>query len=407
MKLVLVFNILKVAFKSLTSNRLRTFLSMLGIIIGVAAVIAVIAISSGAEQQILDRLNNLGTNLVTITPGVSTGSAGKISQQKDDLFTYELADDILALCPALERIAPYIDGSGLAIYQNVNVQGRIRATTIDFFQMVDLEIDQGRLFSTIDLDENRMVVVLGSEIANDLFAGENPIGKEIKITRGKDKYSLSVIGVLKEKGQVMFSNYDNQIFLPLTTWMNRLQKSNYVNGYSAQARSNEQASAAVEQIEYLFYQKYQDLDKVNVFSQSEMLDMATDYTQTFKILLSGIASIALLVGGIGIMNIMLASVLERIKEIGTRKALGATKKNIEVQFIAESTIISITGGIIGIILGFVLSALVSRFAGILTIVSPGSIIIAFTISVGVGIIFGYMPAKKAAQQDPVISLRSE
>lgn len=404
---MLIFNIIKVAFKSLTSNRLRTFLSMLGIIIGVAAVIAVIAISSGAEQQILDRLNNLGTNLVTITPGISTGSAGRISKETDDLFTYELADNILALCPALERIAPYIDGNGLAIYQNVNVQGRVRATTVDFFQMVDLEIDQGRLFSTIDLDENRMVAVLGSEIANDLFAGENPIGKEIKITRGKDKYSLFVIGVLKEKGQVMFSNYDNQIFVPITTWMNRLQKTNYVNGFSAQARSNELAAAAVEQIEYLFYQKYQDLDKVNVFSQSEMLDMATDYTQTFKILLSGIASIALLVGGIGIMNITLVSVTERTREIGIRKALGAKKRVILLQFLIESCTISLWGGLIGLGIGVLAALLISNVGGWPFHITTSSVLISMTFSIIIGLFFGIYPASRAASLDPVDALSYE
>ncbi len=404
---MLIIDIIRVALKSLAGNRLRSFLSMLGIIIGVAAVIAVVAISSGAEQQILDSLNNLGTNMITISHGMTRGTGGRISQSTTDLFTYEMADQIKALCPDLNNIAPYVDGSGLLVYNDTNVQGRVRATTPEFFEMVDLDLAQGRMFSEADLEESRLVVILGSEVATDLFGETNPIGQEIKITRGNYKFSLNVIGVFESKGQVMFTNYDSQVFLPVTTWMNRLQSIKYVNGFSAQARSNEVAEIAVAQVEYFFYQRYKDLDKVNVTSQTEMLSMASDFANTFKILLGGIASIALLVGGIGIMNITLVSVTERTREIGIRKALGAKRRVILFQFLIESCTVSLFGGLLGLGFGTVVAMLVSHLGGWPFQVTAFSVAIAMGFSMMIGLFFGIYPASRAARLDPVDALSYE
>lgn len=404
---MIVLDTIRDALKSLMSNRLRSFLSMLGIIIGVGAVIAVIAISSGAEKQVLDRLNNLGTNLITISPGTIRGNAGQRSRQVTNIFTYGMAGEIEAFCPSVTQATPYIDNSGLAVYESVNVQGRIRATEPEFFDMVDLKLESGRMFTLSEMSENQFVAVLGSKIAEDLFSGENPLGKSFKLTRENQNYTFTVIGVLKEKGQVMFSNYDNQIFMPISTYMSRLQRTQYVDGFTAQAISSAEAATAVEQLEYLFYQKFGKLDTFNVMSQTEMLSMASDYTRTFKILLSGIASIALLVGGIGIMNITLVSVTERTREIGIRKALGAKRHIIWLQFLIESCTISLSGGLIGLLFGMVAGMVISRVGGWPFYVTPVSVAIAIGFSTGIGLFFGIYPASRAAKLDPVNALSYE
>ncbi len=404
---MIIFEIILVSLKSLMNNRLRSFLSMLGIIIGVTAVIAVIAISSGAEQQMLDQLSSLGTNLITISPGTSRGSGGSVSRSAGDVFTYEIAEHITALCPSVEKVEPYVNGSVLAINGNVNMQVSVKASTTEGFEISDLEIGQGRLYTESDLIESKMVAVLGSSIANDLFESINPIGQKLKIVQGNHKFTLTVVGVLKEKGQVMFTNYDSMLFIPITAWMNRIKPTKYVNGYTAQARSSEDAADAVAQIEYLLYQKLGDLDKFNVRSQDEMLSMASDMTNTFKILLTGIASIALLVGGIGIMNITLVSVTERTREIGIRKALGAKRRVILLQFLIEASIVSIVGGIFGIVFGFIVSMTISKVGGWPFIVTSSSILVSIGFSTLIGIFFGLYPASKAAKLDPVDALSYE
>lgn len=405
---MIVFDTIREAFKSLASNRLRSFLSMLGIIIGVAAVIAVIAISSGAEKQVLDRLNNLGTNLITITPRVTRGSGGRVSQEAGNIFTYEMSAQLTQLCPNVGNAAPFIEGSGLAVYNATNVQARVRATTTDFFPMVDLELERGRTFSEEHLAESQLVAIVGAQFAKDLFGeGVNPVGQQFKMSRNNINFTLTVIGLLKEKGQVMFSNYDSQVFIPVTTWMNRLQRTKYVNGFTAQARSSAEAALAVQQIEYFLYQKFGDLDKFSVQSQTEMLSMASDYTRTFKILLGGIASIALLVGGIGIMNITLVSVTERTREIGIRKALGAKRRMVLLQFLIEACTISLSGGLMGLLLGVVCALAISRFGGWPFQVTAGSATIALGFSTLIGLFFGIYPASRAASLDPVEALSYE
>lgn len=227
------------------------------------------------------------------------------------------------------------------------------------------------------------------------------------MTRNNQNYTFTVVGVLKEKGQVMFSNYDNQIFLPIATYMSRLQRTEYIDGFTAQAVSSAEASSAVEQVEYLFYQKFGKLDMTNVMSQTEMLSMASDYTRTFKILLSGIASIALLVGGIGIMNITLVSVTERTREIGIRKALGARPSIIWLQFLIESCTISLSGGLIGLLFGMVAGMVISRVGGWPFYVTPVSVTISIGFSTGIGLFFGIYPASRAAKLDPVNALSYE
>lgn len=404
---MIFFDTIREAFKCLMSNRLRSFLSMLGIIIGVAAVVSVVSISNGAEKQVLDRLENLGTNLITITPGVSRGNGGRVSQELADLFTYDLTDQIRQFCPSVLNITPYIDGNGLALYESTNVQSRVRATTPEFFSMVDLKIERGRLFTETDIQENTLTVVMGSQAAQDLFGNTNPVGQEFKFIKGNQNFTVLVIGVLASKGQVMFSNYDSQIFFPITTWMNRVQKTKFVNGFAAQARSKELAATAVDEIEYLLYQKYQDLTKFNVMSQTEMLSVASDYSRTFKILLGGIASIALLVGGIGIMNITLVSVTERTREIGIRKALGAKPRLILLQFLVEACAVSVSGGILGLIVGVFAAMLISKFGGWPFLITPVSALLAMGFSALIGIFFGIYPASRASRLDPVNALSYE
>jgi putative ABC transport system permease protein len=396
-----------VAMSSLMNNRLRSFLSMLGIIIGVAAVIAVISVGNGAEKQVLTRLESVGTNLIAVTPGISRGSASNQSRELGDVFTYEMAKHILSFCPSIENAVPYIDGQVLSVYGNVNMQTRVRATTKEFLTIANLKVSDGRMFSNIETEEEQFVVVLGARIATDLFGTLNPIGQRLRISRGSRTFDLTVIGVLEEKGQSILANYDSQIFVPITTWMNRIQRTRFVNGFVAQARSSEEASIAVAEIEYLLYQKLEDLDKFDVFSQTEMLEMASEFANIFKVLLGGIASIALLVGGIGIMNITLVSVTERTREIGIRKALGAKKHIILLQFLIEACVTSGFGGVIGLGTGIAGSAVIAKIGGWPLVVTPSSVVIGIVFSTLIGLFFGIYPASKAASLDPVQALSYE
>ncbi len=404
---MLIFDIIMMSLKSLRDNGLRSVLSMLGIIIGVAAVVAVVSVGSGAEKQIMDQINQLGTNMITITPSQPRGSSGRVSQELTDVFTYEMTQQILTYCPDVDKASPFIDNMVLAVRGSLNVRSRSRATTASSFDMLNLEIGMGRTFSDEDIEESRLVAIIGSDVAKDLFEYEDPIGQDIKLAIGNHRVNVTVIGVLEEKGELFFNNFDTYVFLPITTWMNRIQTTRYVNGFLAQAATNQDVAPAVAQLENLFFQRLKNKDRFRVSSQEEMLNMATTFAKTFTILLGGIASIALLVGGIGIMNITLVSVTERTREIGIRKALGAKKRVILLQFLIESCTISLFGGIIGLGFGTLGAFLLAQIGGWPFIVTMTSAIIALVFSTLIGLFFGLYPANKAARLDPVNALNYE
>ncbi len=408
-----ILETLRVSIQSLGANKMRSFLSMLGIIIGVAAVVTTVSIGSGAQESITSQISALGSNLINITLGFTRGRAGRVSREAREIFTLEMGEQLEEACPSLKAVIPTIRNGGRLVYKNTNVQASLIGADNSYMSIFNYKLAAGRFISEEDLEGSRLVIVLGSQLVNDLFEGEdpleeeNPLGKKIKVTVGSRWFMLTVIGIMEEKGQVMFSNYDNQAYVPITTAMNRFTTRDFVDGYSAEAISAEAAEDAVAQIEFFLTRKIGDPDKFNVFSQQEILDTVSQAMSTFSILLGGIASIALLVGGIGIMNIMLVSVTERTREIGIRKALGAKNKDILGQFMIEAFTLSTSGGIVGLLLGWGGAAMVARIGGWPLVVSPISVILAFAFSSGVGLTFGIYPAMKAARLDPVEALRYE
>jgi len=403
----MVLELIKIAFKSLKANKLRFILSMLGIIIGVAAVIAIISIGQGATQKVTEKISALGSELITIYPGSSGGKGGKVSTQVTDIFSLKLAEDLKRLSPDVKNVVPVVQGGASLKYKGNNMRTSAVATIPKYSEVLNLSTQEGRFISSNDVDECSKVAVLGQEVVDELFPGEDPLGKKVIVNyQGKRRFIFEVIGVLEKKGQMMFFNFDNQIYIPVTTAMKRLTGTRYVNQYYAQAQEGE-VEEATKQIEFILTKRLKDENAFKVFGQQQIIEAVGQATSTMIIMLAGIAAISLLVGGIGIMNIMLVSVVERTREIGIRKALGAKRKDILVQFLIEALVVSFIGGVIGLLFGWTISALVAHFNNWPVILSPSSIVLAFGFSVGIGLVFGLYPARKAARLDPIEALRYE
>ncbi len=401
---MIISELAKVALQSLVINKLRSFLSMLGIIIGVTAVIAIISIGQGATQMVEETISSLGSGLVTIYPGFRGGSGGKAAKSAFDIFTLELGEELKETSPDVEELVPSIQSGGLLKYGENSYQASIVATASGYEIIFNHTIAEGRFLITEDVDSYRKVVVLGSTVAEELFGSQNPLGKKVIVQMGQRRFIFEVVGVMESKGQVMFFNFDNQVYIPVTTMMKRMTGSKYVNSFSAQATDSKEA---IKQMEFLFSKKLDDPDLYKIMSQEEILETIQQVSSTMIFMLAGIAGISLLVGGIGIMNIMLVSVTERTREIGTRKALGAKKKDILVQFIIEALVMSLVGGFVGLVLGWAVSVLVSRYGGWTPTLSMFSIVIGIGFSSAVGLVFGIYPAMKAAKLNPVEALRYE
>ena len=439
----------QIAFESILANKFRSFLTALGIIFGVAAVISMLAIGNGAKQEILEQIKMVGVNNIVITPILETqedqesSTAGKTEKKKySPGLTLADADAIRAVVPSVKIISPEVVENTFVIQGGVRVNSKIIGVGTDYFSVYNLPVESGYYFSDYQSTHGLPVCVIGSNVATKLFSTVDPIGRWLKF----GNVWLKVIGVLK-KNQISvtaFQNvgvnvYNDNIFIPVKTMLNRYKNRALVNMKKAnemtfvfsggmmssskksaapknynqldklvvQVASTEDISSTVEVLSRLVLRRHQGVKDFEITVPEMLLKQQQRTKDVFNIVLGAIASISLLVGGIGIMNIMFASVMERIKEIGTRLAIGAKKKDIVVQFLSEAVLISVTGGFIGVILGVVISVLISHFADIKTIVSGISIIVAFGVSVAVGIIFGYSPAKRAAEKDPIESLRYE
>ncbi len=403
----MILETLRISFRSLGTNKLRTFLSMLGIIIGVGAVIAIVSIGSGAQYQVTSQISSLGSNIINIMPGVSRGWGGRISSAATNVFTLELADTINELCPAVKNVIPNSSGSGLLIKGDINIRATVVGTTQGYQEINKYYPQSGKFIDDQELYETSNVMVLGQELAQNLFENNNPIGQKVKFNYANRNFLFTVIGVMAEKGRGFTGDFNNQAYIPITTFLHKITNTKYVSNYIAQARSSEQASVAVAEVEYFLTKYLGDSDKYNIMSQDQILDTINQVTGTLSLMLGGIAGISLLVGGIGIMNIMLVSVTERTREIGIRKALGAKKKHIMSQFLIESLSLSCLGGIVGILLGGLGAAGIARIAGWQLVVSTLSIIVAVSFAVIIGLFFGIYPAMKAANLDPVDALSYE
>jgi putative ABC transport system permease protein len=389
---------------------------MLGIVIGIASVIALTAVGQGAQGSIQASIQSLGSNLLIVTPGASRTFGSTVSAGRGSAQTLT-PDDATAISqlPDVSATAPQVSGRYQVVYSGQNTNTSVLGTTPDYLAVRNVQVGAGSFFTDTDVTSANRVAVIGTTVLQDLFGSTNAtatpdmaIGQTIRI-KGMD---FSIIGVTASKGGSGFSNQDNMIFVPLTAAQHYLLGSSaYITELDVSAASQQQMTIAQTDVTNLLLERHNISDPTladfSVLNQQDIVNAASSVTGTFTILLASIAGISLLVGGIGIMNMMLTTVTERTREIGLRKAIGAKKKDITLQFLSEAVMLTFTGGIIGIALGWVAAFLISSLAGTATAVSWSSILLAFGVSAGIGILFGYYPARRAAGLNPIEALRYE
>ena len=401
-------DVIRLAFRALTRNSMRTLLTMLGMIIGVAAVITMLALGNGAKASVQASIASLGTNTLMISSGSVNRGGVRSGAFGSESLTVEDAEALRREASALMAVAPLTQNSSQLVYGNKNWNSSISGTNSDFLIARNWELDRGRFFSERELRVSAKVCVLGSSVVENLFEGEDPIGQTIRI----GSVPCEVIGVLRTKGESGFGqNQDDTVLVPFTTAMKRMFSLTSLRTILVSAKDEDSAALAEKQITEILSRRHRIAEGAEadftVRSQAEFAERAAESSAVFTALLAGIASVSLLVGGIGIMNIMLVSVTERIKEIGIRLAVGAKKRDIRSQFLVESIVMSLTGGGFGVVLALVTAQLAARFSQWPMLVEPSSVILAFTFSAAVGVFFGYYPAVKASRLDPIQALRSE
>lgn len=449
------FHDIVIAFESILANKLKSILTALGIIFGVAAVISMLAIGKGAQEEILEQIKMVGVNNIVISPIVEEDVEGESGEESEEgnrqqsKFSRGLtvldAKSILDVIPTVSRISPEVSLNSFVMQSGKRSPAKIIGVTEDYFDMYNLELETGTFFNDYQEEHGIQVCIIGSNIKSKFFSQVDPIGQYLKF----GSIWLKVIGVLK-KGNfslTAFENtgvnvYNDNIYIPVKTMLMRFQNRALINTRNAsessvimgrgfmsvrsstpsqntnsnyhqldkitiQVEETEQLTPTTEVLSRMILRRHSDVKDFELTVPELLLKQQQRTKDVFNIVLGAIASISLVVGGIGIMNIMFASVMERIKEIGTRMAIGAKKTDIVVQFLSEAILISVTGGFIGVFFGIIISKLITKLADISTIVSPFSVVVAFGVSAAVGVIFGYSPAKRAAEKDPIESLRYE
>ncbi len=401
-------NTLRLALRALARNKMRSALTMLGIIIGVGAVIATVSIGQGAEYLVQQGIQSMGTNAVFISAGSNRPGGTRMGFWAVKTLTMDDLDAIVREVPMIKQAAPSVVGRAQVVYQNQNWNTRITGTSPNYFEIRNWPVKAGSAFSQDEVDLAANVCVIGTTVANILFASEDPVGKTIRV----GNLPFRVDGVLESKGQsVMGDDQDDQIFAPYTTVQRKISGITWIQFINASAITQEASVASVPQITSLLRERHRiqkgEDDDFFVRTQSEVADLANQTQSVMTLLLGSIASVSLLVGGIGIMNIMLVSVTERTREIGVRMAVGATENDVRLQFLVEAVTLSMLGGVVGILAGLVGSVLISNFLSWPTLISVKAIVTAAFFSAGVGVFFGYYPARKAAQLDPIEALRYE
>ena len=402
---------IKIAVNALSINKMRSGLTMLGIIIGVAAVIAMLSVGSGARTQISKEISSLGSNLLMVWPGTATSGGLRVGFGTMPTLTSDDARAMAQEAPDVAFVAPVLNGTAQVVYGNQNWSTIITGTTPDFFELREWPLESGRAFIQRDVDGATKVALLGQTVVENLFGHEDPLGKVIRIK----KIPFKVVGVLARKGQSPIGqDQDDSIYIPLTTAQKRLFGTTFpgmVRMIIAKAKTQEAIQNAEKQITELLRQRHHIMpgreDDFSVRNLTEMLATAEQAAKIMSILLGSIASVSLIVGGIGIMNIMLVSVTERTREIGIRMAVGAKPKDMLMQFLVEAVVLAIIGGSAGIIVGAIGSWLISYFAGWEVSIALFAIMLAFGFSAFVGIFFGFYPARKASRLAPVECLRYE
>ncbi|MGA7614486.1 MAG: ABC transporter permease [Thermoanaerobaculia bacterium] len=400
--------LVKVAGQSILKNKMRTLLTMLGIIIGVAAVLVMVAVGQGARSTIRDQINGLGTNMIVITPGasnqggVSQGAGSVNSISLDDAAKLQREGDLLTY------VSPVVFTFGQAKSGTSNWRARVNGVDVGYQNIRDWPLDSGTFFTTDDVRARRKVAVLGRTVADQLFSGMDPVGQRFQL---RDSV-FDIIGVLSRKGQTANgTDQDDVILIPYTTLQTRLSGFRRLPQILVSTSSPDMIPAAQEQVRTIMREAHKlndgEPDDFTVRNQTDLAEAAESSTKVMTMLLAAIASISLLVGGIGIMNIMLVSVTERTREIGIRMAVGARGGDVLTQFLVESIVMSIVGGIIGLVTGFAGARIVAHFTGWTTQVSPMMVFVAIGFSAAVGIFFGFYPARKAAALNPIEALRFE
>ncbi len=407
---MIISDLFEETFSALLVNKARSGLTVLGIVIGIGSVIAMISIGQGAKGTIEASIQSLGSNLVIVMPGAQRGvgiqvNAGRGSAQT---LTQEDADALKEEMPLANAVAPELTSRYQITAKGTNTNTQVVGTVPDYPTVRNIELEEGSFISDQNIRSLSKVVVLGPTVRDDLFGeGVSPIGQSIRIR----SVQFKVIGVMKAKGGSGFNNPDNTMYIPLSTAQRFLAGNTSVSQISVQAVDQNSMTELQTQITGLLLERHNISDPTladfSTLNQADIVATASSVTDTFTILLAAVAGISLVVGGIGIMNMMLTTVTERTREIGLRKAIGAKRKDINRQFLTEAVLLTFSGGLMGIVFGWTVSLLVSHFEGIATSVSMYSILLAFGVSAAIGIVFGYYPASRAAKLNPIEALRFE
>ena len=402
-------NLLKVALKALNNNKMRCFLTMLGVIIGVGAVIAMLAIGQGSKNSIKAQISEMGSNMIMIFPGAE--SRVGVRQSSDDMQTLKPSDfeAIVNQATTVAHITPSVNSSGQWIYGNNNYPSQLQGVNSEFLDIRQRKVSNGEMFTEDDVKRAAKVAVIGKTLVDNLFPdGTDPIGKVVRF----GTIPMTIIGVLDEKGyNTMGQDQDNIALAPYTTVMKRVLATDYLQGIQASAVDEERTQETIAEITDILRTQHKlkdtDVDNFTIRSMQELAEMISSTSAMMTILLAAVAGISLLVGGIGIMNIMIVSVTERTREIGLRMSIGARGKDIMMQFLIEAVIISVTGGILGILLGAFTTWMIKVIANWPVVIEASSVVLSFVVCTIIGIIFGFYPAAKASNLDPIEAIRYE
>lgn len=401
---MLFLQVIRAAFRSIMANKMRTTLTMLGVIIGVGAIIAMISLGEGAKKRVTESISRIGTNLLRVRPGAAR--LGYIASGSVETLTTEDAREMEQIA-GVRLVSPSVDNMGMVKYANKNATTLVRGTMPDFVDINNFTLAEGRYFNDREIKLFKKVAILGTTVKDELFGEGVAVGKNIRI----EGHNFRIIGVMEPKGQTSWRDPDDQVFVPVTTSQKRLFTQDFVNDVYIQVESIGEIPSVKESVGKLLRARHRIPEGVesdfNIRDYTEFIQTWRETTQTFTALLAGIAAVSLLVGGIGVMNIMLVSVTERTREIGIRMAVGARRKDILGQFLIETLVITVTGGAVGIGLGAALASLISYMGEWETIITPFSIMLAFMFAVLVGLVFGIYPARKASLMDPIEALRYE
>lgn len=402
---MLLWTIIRVSISSLMGNKMRSFLAMLGIIIGVGAVISMLALGAGAKKKVVDRVAAMGTNLLIVRPG--SPMRGGVRGAAARSLSISDADMLMESIEEIDSISPVVMGRAQVKYLANNSNTNVTGASYTYFDIRGFEIAKGRSFNEIEEERKSTVVVLGHTIAKDLLGDKDPVGETIRLKN----LNFRVVGVLKEKGEQGWFSPDEMVVIPYSTAMKRILGQSYLSEIDIMVKDGIDLSVVEVKAGEILRKRHKILagkeDDFNIRNQAEMIEVASNVTKTFTFLLGGIASISLVVGGIGIMNIMLVTVTERTREIGVRKAIGARPRDILRQFLIESILISGLGGFLGIGAGVGVAELINHFSEYGTVIEMHSILLSLIVSGSVGVFFGYYPARRAASLNPIEALRYE